>query len=234
MPGELSDAEVTGPAEGFEEQGVGLLPGRFRNDIIRRVQIDRIDRGRWHELQHFHDPAARGQDLIELSLLDDHVAIFLVFEAFDQFRACDGLILGVAIEDLFDARVIALMKLVEADGLTAGGRIELDGKLNHPEADVALPNADCHSNFLLSTHIALVKSRRKRRIAGIEAEGGITAGLGEQVAIQPNLSRLQFAFPVDRRDECHRIRYSNRGGPMTSNAEEAVNATGPGADLVAL
>lgn len=79
-----------------------------------------------------------------IALFQHHVAVFLVLEALDQFGAGDGLVLGLTVEDLFDAREIALMELVEADGLTAGGGAELDREGDHSESDVALPSAGGH------------------------------------------------------------------------------------------
>ena len=47
-------------------------------------------------------------------------AVFTTREALDQLAARDGLVLSLAVEHLFDARVIALMELIETDGLAAG------------------------------------------------------------------------------------------------------------------
>jgi hypothetical protein len=47
---------------------------------------------------------------------------------------------GLAVEDLFAGRIVALMKLIEADGLAAGGGLELNPNCNEPEDKVTVPN----------------------------------------------------------------------------------------------
>ena len=66
--------------------------------------------------------------MLQFVLCNDDVAVLLILEAFDQLGAGDGPVLGLAVEDLLDARLIALMKLVEVDGLTTSGGVELDGE----------------------------------------------------------------------------------------------------------
>jgi hypothetical protein len=41
---------------------------------------------------------------------------------------------GLAVEDVFAARMVALMKLIEADGLAAGGGLEPKAECNSPKA----------------------------------------------------------------------------------------------------
>jgi hypothetical protein len=57
-------------------------------------------------------------------------AVITTREAPDQLAARDGLVLGLAIEHLFDALVIALMQLIETDGLAAGSDHAADRKRN--------------------------------------------------------------------------------------------------------
>jgi len=66
--------------------------------------------------------------------------------------------------------MIALVKLVEADGLAAGGSVELDGERDQAEGDMALPNGSRHECSDLATTFALV--------AGIsKARNGLSAAL---------------------------------------------------------
>ena len=62
----------------------------------------------------------------------------------DQLGAGDGPVLSLAVEDVLDAPVIALMELMEVDGLGAGGDTELDRQRDHAKRDMALPNTGCH------------------------------------------------------------------------------------------
>src|ERR1039458_6824716 len=50
----------------------------------------------------------------QFALLNYHVAVLFVLVAFDQLVARDRLVLGLAVQDLFDTRVIALMELIDA------------------------------------------------------------------------------------------------------------------------
>jgi hypothetical protein len=48
--------------------------------------------------------------------------------------------MGLKVEDVFAARMVALMKLIEADGLAAGGGLEPNPECNEPEGNVTVPN----------------------------------------------------------------------------------------------
>ena len=49
--------------------------------------------------------------------------------------------MGLAVEDVLAARMVALMKLIQADGLAAGGGLEPKAECNEPEGTVTVP--DC-------------------------------------------------------------------------------------------
>jgi hypothetical protein len=59
----------------------------------------------------------------------------------------DRLAFGLAIENLFDARVVAAVQLMKAEGLTARGGAELHGEGDHTESDMTFPNAVCHDDM---------------------------------------------------------------------------------------
>ncbi|MGA2725528.1 MAG: hypothetical protein ABSG79_24350 [Bryobacteraceae bacterium] len=61
-----------------------------------------------------------------------------------QFVARDRLVFGLAIQDLFDARVVALVELIETDGLAARGGVETYGKRDEAERDMTLPDTVPH------------------------------------------------------------------------------------------
>jgi hypothetical protein len=50
----------------------------------------------------------------------------------------------LAVQDLFDTRVVALVELVKTDRLAARGGVELDRKRDQAEADVTLPDSVAH------------------------------------------------------------------------------------------
>ena len=58
--------------------------------------------------------------------------------------ARNRLIFGLAVQDLFDTRVIALMELMETDRLAARGGVELYRKRDQAEGDVTLPDTVPH------------------------------------------------------------------------------------------
>src|ERR1035441_8136408 len=72
----------------------------------------------------------------QFALLNYHVAVLFVLVAFDQLVARDRLVLGLAVQDLFDTRVIALMELIETDRLAARGGVKLNRNRDQAEGDV--------------------------------------------------------------------------------------------------
>jgi hypothetical protein len=144
MHGELRQGGLRGAPQNFVQQRVGLLAGPFRRYIIGCVQVHRIDLRLGHEFQHLHHAGTARSNLGQFALLDDHVAVLFVFVAFDQFVARDRLVFGLAVQDLFDARVVALVELVETDRLGAGGGVETYGKRDEAEGNVTFPDAVPH------------------------------------------------------------------------------------------
>src|ERR1022692_2137230 len=144
MHGELREGGLPGAPQRFVEQRVGLLAGPFRRYIIGCVQVHRIDLRLGHELQHLHHAGTARRDLRQFALLDDHVAVLFVLVAFDQLVARDRLVLGLAVQDLFDTRVIALVELIETDRLAARGGVKLNRNRDQAEGDVTLPDTVPH------------------------------------------------------------------------------------------
>lgn len=92
-----------------------------------------------HELLDLHH-ARTGRDLVQFAFLDDNVTVLLVLEAFDQFAAGKGLLLGLAVEDLLDTRMVALVKLIETRGLAAGSGVQPDRKTKLDQRRCAFPD----------------------------------------------------------------------------------------------
>src|SRR5262249_7547870 len=82
--------------------------------------------------------------LLDLFFLDDHVAVLLVLEAFDDLAARDGFVFGLAIEDLFDTRSVVFVKLVEADAFAARGAVQAHGEGDESECQMTFPDCGCH------------------------------------------------------------------------------------------
>jgi len=116
----------------------------FWHHVVGGIQIDRIDLRGGNELDHLYDPGGAGLDMGQVMLVQDDIAVLLVLEAFDQFRAGHRLILGPAVEDLLDARMVATMEVVKADGFAASGSVQFDRERNDAEGDVTLPNSAGH------------------------------------------------------------------------------------------
>ena len=68
----------------------------FWHHVVGGIQIDRIDLRGGNELDHLYDPRGAGLVMRQVMLVQDDIAILLVLEAFDQFRAGHRLILGPA------------------------------------------------------------------------------------------------------------------------------------------
>jgi hypothetical protein len=153
---------MTGTPKGFAQQRIWFLPRRLRHHVIRCIKIHRIDFGDRHELAHLHHPRAWRRHLFQFVIPNDDVAVALILEAF-ELGAGNRSVLGLTVEHLFDARMIALVKLVEADGLAAGGSVELDGERDQAEGDLALPNGSWHECSDLATTFALVVGISKAR-----------------------------------------------------------------------
>jgi hypothetical protein len=58
---------------------------------------------------------------------------------------------------------LALVQLVEADGLAAGGSVELDRERDQAESDLAFPNGSRHKGCDLAMTFALVVGISKAR-----------------------------------------------------------------------
>ena len=70
---------------------------------------DGIHLFRFDEFQDLHYLGGLRRHLLDLFVFDDYVAIFFVLKAFDDFAARDGLVLGLAVDHLLDARSVGLV-----------------------------------------------------------------------------------------------------------------------------
>src|SRR6266480_2037090 len=101
-----------------------------RRHVVRGVEVQRIHFAKLYELQDLHD-ARRGRlNLVELFFGEEHVLIFFVFVALDDFRALDDAVVGGTEQGLLNARVAFLVELVEADPLATRRRGHPHGNRN--------------------------------------------------------------------------------------------------------
>jgi hypothetical protein len=114
---------------------------------------------------------------LEKSSITAVLAVRLTASRLFLFGAGDRVILGLAVEDLFDARVVAFMELVEGNGLAARGSVKLDGEGEHPEGDMAFPT--------------MAKSRRCS-----EEENAESLPCGWRTRISPTVSLQRLTLGV--------------------------------------
>ncbi len=96
------------------------------------------------EFQDLHGLGGLGSNLLDVFFVNDHVLVFFVLVALHQFGARHRLVFHLAIKHLFDAGVVALVKLVETYGFTAGSAVQFYGKRHQPEGKVSFPYRGCH------------------------------------------------------------------------------------------
>ena len=63
---------------------------------------------------------------------------------FTSSAARDGLVFRLAVEHLFDTRVVMFVELVETDGLAASGAIQFDGQRHQTKGQVTFPHGGSH------------------------------------------------------------------------------------------
>ena len=123
-----------------------------RRQVIRTLDVDRIDRRRLGELHQVDDARRLGPDLGDVLFRHDDVAPLFEFVALGHFRHRHFAFAGRAPALLLDSRLAFGMELVEAD---RGRRIR---RRKHPHRDVyqadfekALPCRTCgHIDSLIS------------------------------------------------------------------------------------
>ena len=112
---QLADARL--PLHAFPHDGEGLLGHRaVRRQVVRALDVDRIDRGSVGELHEVDDPGRLGPDLRHVVLGHDDVAALLELVSLGHFRHRDFPLAGGAPALLLDAGLTLRMQLVEADG----------------------------------------------------------------------------------------------------------------------
>ena len=82
-----ASAADAGAPQGFVQQRVGPLARRFGHDVVRCVEIHGIDFRRRHELAHFHHAGTGRSHLVQFAVVEYHVAVLVILEAFDQLGA---------------------------------------------------------------------------------------------------------------------------------------------------
>ena len=142
---DLGDAHVAGLLQRVEQQGVRLFAGFVRRHVVGGFEEDRVHLVGLDEFLDLHDLGRRGRDLLDLFVLDHHVAVFFVLVALDDFAARDRLVLGRAVEHLLDPRAVGFVELVEADAFAARRAVQSDWERHQPEGEMPFPNCRRHT-----------------------------------------------------------------------------------------
>ena len=86
---DLGHAHVAGLLQSLEQQRVRLLAGFVRRQVVRGLKVDRIHLLGLDEFQDLHHLGRLGRHLLDLFVLDHHVAVFFVLVTLRRFR-CAG------------------------------------------------------------------------------------------------------------------------------------------------
>ena len=177
---ELADARL--PLHPLAHDGERLLGHRaVGREVVRPLDVDRIDRGRVGELHEIDDPGRLGPDLRHVVLAHDDVAALLELVALGHLRHRHFPLAVRAPALLLDAGLTLRMQLVEADG---GRRI---GRREHPDRDVheadlqkALPGRSrSHAVSLLGPLSAVPGS-------GVNGQADSGSGSGSALGARPS------------------------------------------------
>jgi hypothetical protein len=84
------------------QQRVGLLASRLHRQIVRLVEVARIDLSLVDEIDDIDGPGDLQCDLLEVLVIEDHVMPWLVLVALDQVLIVDWLLVRLADTQRFD------------------------------------------------------------------------------------------------------------------------------------
>src|SRR5262249_6449331 len=128
----------------LDQQRVRLLASLVGDEVVRLLEVERVDLVEVDELLDVDLVAALGTERVDLRLLHDHVlALRDLVAALDVVGGdfLTGLVGNLAVAD---ARAGSLLELVEADVFALRRTDELHGHLDETEADRAGPNRARH------------------------------------------------------------------------------------------
>src|ERR1700733_15164470 len=145
---ELGDSGVAGLFHCVEEKLVGFAAFVFGRDVVRSVEVERVDFIHFYKFQYFHGASGLRLDLVELFFLEEDILVLFVFVALDDFVAGNLALAVWAVQGHANARLADVVELVEADTLGARGGKQPNGDGDQPEGEVALPDRSRHCRSL--------------------------------------------------------------------------------------
>jgi hypothetical protein len=131
-------------AQGLRQQRVGLGAALVGRDVVRLVEIHRIDGRDRHELVDVRDLGARLFHRLELVRVEHDVLVLGEFIALDHLIARDRDVFPHAEVLLPQARAAVLVQQVEGNGaLRFRGGVELHRDRDQPERNRQIADRTC-------------------------------------------------------------------------------------------
>src|SRR5580704_2493482 len=145
---ELGDGGVAGLFHGIEEKLVRFAAFVLGCDVVRSVEIERVDLVHFYKFKYFHRASGLRLDLVELFFVEEDVLVLFVFVALHDFVAGNLALAVRAVQRHANARLADVVELVEADALGARGGEQSNRDGDQPEGEVALPDRSRHCRSL--------------------------------------------------------------------------------------
>ena len=144
MHGQLRDGGVAGLIHGVDEQMVRFAAGVFGNQVIRAVEVERVDLVHLDELEDLHAVGRLRLDLLDLRVLHEDILVFDVLVPLDNLGALDRAVTRRAVQLLAHARVTRAVQLVEAHPFAARRGEQAHRDRDQAKGDIALPDSGGH------------------------------------------------------------------------------------------
>ena len=138
--GDLGDGDLAGVLQRLPEQDVRPGRGALRLEVVRLLEVDRVDLVLVDELEHLDLVAgAQGHVLEVLVGEDDDLAVGQL-EALGDVAVLDLFAVDRADPLVLDAAAVGGVHLVEADVLVLGGGVQLHGDADESEGHGSAPD----------------------------------------------------------------------------------------------
>ena len=129
--------------ERLVQQPVGVLVVAAAHEV-GLLEVDRIDVAHLDELLDVHHLAPVAGGRLHLVVVEHHVLAGADLVTLDDVVVGHLLVVLRADAAMLDAAAVVDVHLVEVDALRLGGRVELDGHVDHAEGDRPVPDRARH------------------------------------------------------------------------------------------
>src|SRR5262249_31323154 len=119
---------------------VRLVAALVGTEVLRRLEVDRIDRFERHELVDVDARAGRGLERAQLLVGEADVLALLDLVAADELAPLDDPLVARAPDLLLDARAALAVQQIEGGGLRVGRDVEADGDRDEAETHRPRPH----------------------------------------------------------------------------------------------